>query len=271
MKRIIILTGSETRHSYFKLKLSNDSRFTVLATLCEGLEESLSARTNAKKEPSELEKRHVAARERTEREFFGKAIEELPDRSNSVCIKKGAINTPGIVEFIKDKNPDLLVCYGSSLIKSDLLEMYQGRFLNVHLGLSPHYRGSGTNIWPLITGEPHMVGATFMHIDKGIDTGQIIHQIRANFRKGDTPHTIGNRLIGEMTEIYAELIARFDTLSEEIQPAAVGKLYLRKDFDADACAALYRAFEEGLVEKALKELPTDLPYIVQNKALERNR
>ena len=108
--------------------------------------------------------------------------------------------------------PDLLVCYGSSLIKSDLLRKFEGRFLNVHLGLSPYYRGSGTNVWPLINIEPDMVGATFMYIDAGIDTGKIIHQIRADVYLGDSPHTIGNRLIRKMTSTYAEIVCNFNDL-----------------------------------------------------------
>ena len=40
-KKIIILTGNETRHKYFKQYLANDDRFTVLKTYCEGLEKSL--------------------------------------------------------------------------------------------------------------------------------------------------------------------------------------------------------------------------------------
>ena len=54
--------------------------------------------------------------------------------------------------------------------------MFSRKFLNVHLGLSPYYRGSGTNVWPLINTEPDMVGATLC-IDAGIDNGEIIHQI----------------------------------------------------------------------------------------------
>ena len=88
----------------------------------------------------------------------------LIDSSNAVKIRKGEINDEQVVRQIKDLNPDLLVCYGSSLITSDLLEIYNKRFLNVHLGLSPSYRGSGTNAWLLINNEPHMVGATFMYM-----------------------------------------------------------------------------------------------------------
>ena len=83
-------------------------------------------------------------------------------------IKKGEINNENIIQEIIKINPDLLVCYGSSLIKDKLIAVFENRFLNVHLGLSPYYRGSGTNTWALINNEPHMVGATFMYLNKGI-------------------------------------------------------------------------------------------------------
>ena len=127
---------------------------------------------------------------KAKRTFLDESINYLPDNSNPRVIKKGSINDNEVVSEIVNSNADLLVCYGSSIIKSDLLDIFRGKFLNVHLGLSPYYRGSGTNIWPLINGEPEMVGATFMHIDKGIDTGEVIHQIQADFFVGDSPHTL---------------------------------------------------------------------------------
>ena len=41
MKQVVILTGSELRHSYFRLRLSNDERFKVVGSFCEGDEEGL--------------------------------------------------------------------------------------------------------------------------------------------------------------------------------------------------------------------------------------
>ena len=61
--------------------------------------------------------------------------------------------------------------------------------------MSPYYRGSGTNFWPFVNNELQFIGATFMHIDEGVDTGEIIHQIRANIFHDDNIHQIGNRLI----------------------------------------------------------------------------
>jgi len=70
MKRVIILTGGELRHSYFRIRLSNDNRFEVVSSFCEGVEKSLESRTFADTNSSELQRRHVLARKQSEHDFF---------------------------------------------------------------------------------------------------------------------------------------------------------------------------------------------------------
>ena len=111
-----------------------------------------------------------------------------------------------------------------------------------------------------------MVGATFMYIDAGIDTGEIIHQIRADIFLDDSPHTIGNRLIRKMTSTYTDIISKFSCLEREKQPVNKGKLYLHKDFTSNACKKLYRNLEMGMIENYLNS-SKQLPYIVINKGL----
>jgi len=264
--RVVILTGSETRHVYFRKKMASDTRIKVLKSYCESDEKSLANRNNQNDHTSQLEIQHVEARTQSEIDFFSDYIESCEDKSNPKLISKGAINDEAIVNEIIAIEPDILVCYGSSLIKSDLLTKFDGKFLNVHLGLSPYYRGSGTNVWPLINLEPDMVGATFMYIDAGIDTGKIIHQIRADVYLGDSPHTIGNRLIRKMTSTYAEIVCNFRYLESEEQPASEGKLYYQRDFTAESCEKLYLNFSQSMIQNYLNSTK-QLPYIVKNKGL----
>lgn len=265
-KKIVILTGNEIRHEFFRKSLSNNPLIDVITTYCEGDEKSLQNRTDQNKNSSQLERLHVSARTQTEKDFFSTFIENAGDQSNPRFISKGDINSSSVVEEIVNSRADLIVCYGSSLIKSELLEIYKGRFLNVHLGLSPYYRGSGTNVWPLINGEPDMVGATFMYIDSGIDTGEIIHQIRADIYLGDSPHSIGNRLIRKMTDVYAELVVEFEQLIPVEQPVDRGVLYFQKDFDQAACRRLYDNFSAEMIERYINS-PPPLRYIAQNPGI----
>ena len=265
---VVILTRNEPSHKYFRLFISNFSEINVIASFCETNEKSLENRLKANPNSSNLENLHVYARKQSEIDFFGESINYLPEKSNPKFINKGGINNKEIVEEIINIDADLLVCYGSSLIRSELIKVYKGKFLNVHLGLSPYYRGSGTNIWPLINDEPDRVGATFMHIDEGIDTGTIIHQIKADFFLGDNPHTLGNRLIKKMTKVYAELIQKFSNLENMKQINVKGLLYKQKDFNEEACRKLYDQFNKGLVEKFLNK-EYSKTFIIQNPGLSK--
>lgn len=266
--KIVILTGNEIRHQFFRKKVAKCKSINVLASFCEGTEKSLENSVLSKKNYSSIELLHVKARTQSENDFFKIPIEEMKDFSNPKFIPKGDINEDEIVDEILELKPDLLVCYGSSIIRSKLLNKMRGKFINVHLGLSPYYRGSGTNVWPLINNEPEFVGATFMYINEGIDTGKIIHQIRADIMLGDSPHSIGNRLISKMTDEYIKIIQNFDNLSDELQISTKGKLYLQKHFDEKACLKLYDNFKKGLVEKFLrKEKNKNQINIIKNKAL----
>ena len=268
-KKVIILTGDEIRHEYFRKTVAMYPGIKVLASYCEGVEHSLENRIYHNTNSSTIERLHVHARTQAEKDFFGDAISVISDRSHPMKIEKGDINSESIVEKIESSKADLLICYGSSLIKSSLLSTFNGRFLNVHLGLSPYYRGSGTNVWPLINKEPHMVGATFMHIDEGIDTGEIIHQIRADVVLGDSPHSIGNRLIKTMTDRYSQIICSLDNLAKEEQPRSEGALYLRKDFNKEACERLYSNFYDGMIPEYLNSKDfSQFPYIVTNSGIE---
>ena len=64
------LTGNELRHRYFRIRLSNDSRFNVLASFCEDVEKSLANRVNSNPKAHQIEKLHVKARAQSEIDFF---------------------------------------------------------------------------------------------------------------------------------------------------------------------------------------------------------
>ena len=243
MKRAIVLTGSELRHRYFRMRLAAEDGIAVVRTYCEGQEKSHAALVEKDEGDKSLRRLHLAARDQSECDFFADYVAAVPDRSNPAFVAKGAINEEAVVAEIEAARPDLLVAYGCSLVKSRLLETFAGRFLNVHLGLSPYYRGSGTNFWPLVNGEPEYVGATFMHIDPGIDTGAIIHQIRARYILGDSPATIGNRLIADMIAPYAAIVRGLDRLAPMEQPAAPDdeRVYRANDFSEESVARGLRA------------------------------
>lgn len=252
-ERIVILTRDALRHDYVRLAFGLDDELEVLRTYCETSGGDLLEEARSRGEAVRVD--HLQRRARSERDFFGHVVNLVPDRSNPVEIPAGSINDERYYDEITDLDPDLLVAYGCSIIEDPLLGAYEGRFLNLHLGLSPYYRGKGTNFWPLVNGEPEYVGGTFMHIDAGVDTGEIIHQLRARVHPDDGPHDIGNRLLADAGQVYPVLARRFEDLHHVDQPPGAEERYYYEhaDYSQAATEQLYDNFDAGMVDTYLAE------------------
>ena len=251
--KILIITGSGLRHTFFRKAIALDPSITVLKAYCEETTKNLQSTINYNNQDSDIQVTHLAQREQSEKDFFLPFISLTPNLSSSMYIPFGEVNKQNIYNEMIQLNPDLIVAYGCSLIKKRLIKAFEGKFLNVHLGLSPYYRGTATNFWPLVNNEPEYVGATFMYIDEGIDTGEIIHQIRPTIIPGDTPHQIGNRLISEMVLCYIKIINNIKKLKRFPYPNGniKSKLYFRKQFSPESVHQLYNNFKHGMIDDYL--------------------
>ena len=247
MKNIIIITSNEIRHNYFKVIFSQNENINILRTYVETsetfvLKEKLIDEALINNEVAQ----HFDARHNTEYDFFSDVIEFCDDKSNSKYIEKGSINNSSIIDEIIELAPDLIITYGCSIIKPLLISNFDKKIINVHLGLSPYYFGSGTNFHCLVNNEFQFEGYTFMYMDEGIDTGDIIHQSRARILPFDNPHQIGNRLIKKMVRDFVSLVLNFDLIEKKDPILNVkGKTYKSKDANEKLTLKLYRNFALG--------------------------
>ena len=264
MKNIVILTGNELRHKYFKIMLANDKNIKVLRSYCE-YEKKIPIKAGT---VSKIQTTHLLERENAEKDFFSDIVLTLKDKSSSTLILKGMINDKKCVQQIKKLNPDLIITYGCSIIKPNLIDIFPGKIINVHLGLSPYYFGSGTNFHPLVENKPQLVGYTFMYIDYGIDTGEIIHQRRATIHFFDNPHQIGTRLIKDMTFDMIKLINNFEKIKKiNKKIKTIGKTYKMRDVTDNHYQKLYENFENDICSKYLtkkKMIDKKYPILEQN-------
>lgn len=251
-KSIIILTGDSLRHDYMRKSFGLAEGIEVLRTYRETARDTLLQ--DARDEGEEIRITHLERRSVSEHDFFASFVEQAPDESNPIDIPKGEINDREHYEEIVELDPDLLVTYGSSIIGDPLLSEYEDRFLNCHLGLSPYYRGTGTNFWPLVNGEPEYVGATFHYLVEEIDAGEIIHQLRARVYPNDGPHDIGYRLVTDACRLYPEIVRQFDSLHSVEQPSEPDEshYYRSSDYNSAATQQLYDNFADGMIDEYLE-------------------
>lgn len=237
---MVVVTGTSQRHDYVAatLRQSLDVRAIVQEQVY--VYDELN-----RTDPVVAE--HFALRDAAESAFFG-GEKQRPLGIPALRVPKGDANEPGTVEWITSFDPDYLVLYGSSVIKAALLGRFPDRVVNMHLGLSPYYRGSGTNFWPLVLGEPECVGATIHLASPIIDGGGILAQVRPSAAPGDGCHGLGCRTIVAGADSLAVAIA--DLAAGRRRPLAQrgpGRLFRRRDFNSMAVRVMRRNLQEGMV------------------------
>jgi|TARA_B110001452_G_C15173129_1_gene407667 methionyl-tRNA formyltransferase len=76
------------------------------------------------------------------------------------------------------------IVFGSSIIKDKLYNYLKKKgAINIHMGISPYYRGTDCNFWAIIDKRPQDVGGTIMQLSKKIDAGKILFTSKVSYKK----------------------------------------------------------------------------------------
>ena len=124
---------------------------------------------------------------RSERNIFGD-ISFLPNNVRTLSIKSGDLNKLDRNQLSDALQSDVYVVFGASYIKGWLIDfLVEHRAINIHMGLSPYYRGSSCNFWALYDNNPSYVGATIHLLSKGLDCGDMLFHCVPKLHSEDTP------------------------------------------------------------------------------------
>lgn len=245
--RLALLTSNHIRHLFFAKALLNQHDLVLVVAEEKDNEWQMQGETE---EDTCLLRDHFQQLEMEQKAYFDALIAFPKEISEVIHVKRSGINTLEIANKIRKHKIEGIAVFGSGIIKPLIFECCPERVINAHQGLSPYYRGSGTNFWPFVNGELQYVGVTIHYIDAGIDTGGIICHGRPNIAREDSMNRIGCKAV----EVSAHLICQvFSMLGEGqslagIQQWEKGKLYQRKDFNAQAVRKARENIQNGLVE-----------------------
>jgi len=89
-----------------------------------------------------------------------------------------SVNSDENLSVLRILAPKIIVVNGTRIISKRILEGIGARFINMHAGITPKYRGVHGAYWALANGDAENAGVTIHLVDAGIDTGGILHQAR---------------------------------------------------------------------------------------------
>ncbi|SMF67541.1 Methionyl-tRNA formyltransferase [Paenibacillus uliginis N3/975] len=198
---------------------------------------------------------HVIA---AEREVFGD-LKFTSDNVTQLSLKSGDINMIDLETLSPALNSDYYIVFGASYIKGGLCDFLvkQGA-INIHMGVSPYYRGNSCNFWALYDGNPELVGATIHLLSKGLDSGDILYHA---FPK---PESIDPFVLGMKAVKSAH-----DSLIENIQSGIIKELVPSKqNKESEIRYTRNKDFHDEVAKDYLENLPA--PVDLKNKLEQRD-
>ena len=158
-------------------------------------------------------------------------------QKNQIALFTGNPRNGKAKDFYSSKPIDVLVSVNYLfLIEEDLIAHPSILAFNLHGSLLPKYRGRTPHVWAIINNE-NQTGITAHLIDKGCDTGDIIHQVTIDIDQKDT----GAMILNKYSQKYIPLIDQvlFDIKNQ--------KLITRKQNDSEATYFGKRSPEDGAI------------------------
>lgn len=122
------------------------------------------------------------------------------------------VKDSAIVEYLRPMGIDLIVLAGYlSIVSKPLLDVYEGRIINIHPSLIPRHCGKGmyglhVHESVLASGDK-VSGCTVHFVDSGTDTGKIIRQVTVPVEEGDTPETLQARVLVQEHQLLPQVVA----------------------------------------------------------------
>lgn len=123
----------------------------------------------------------------------------------SDIFKVNSVNDNTCIDMLKRLNPDIVIVNGTRIISKEVLNCTKARFINMHAGITPKYRGAHGAYWALYNNDVENAGVTVHFVDEGIDTGSILYQTSIPITDKDnfTTYPIIQTCVGVQDEIRA--------------------------------------------------------------------
>ncbi len=130
--------------------------------------------TQANTRADETLQRYSARVSEAEAKLFG-GPRFLPSNVHVHVVEGGGLRSLDRHALAPALESDVYVVFGSSFITGELADyLVSRRAINLHMGVSPYYRGSACNFWALHDDRPDLVGGTIHLLSHGLDSGPIL-------------------------------------------------------------------------------------------------
>jgi methionyl-tRNA formyltransferase len=261
--KVTIFTGDNKRHLGLVNSLTQVAE--QVHAVIEVSKSSTAAETDLLKATSPIA-RYMNFVRNAENSYFADSTKTTKGVATTEC-NSSDLNLLSQSDLAAALDADFFLVFGSSFIRGWLCDFLVSKSaVNLHMGLSPFYRGSACNFWAIHDKNPNYVGATLHLLSKNLDSGPILFHSTPEYQNEDAFHFT----MKAVAKAHKDLVANFRTISKnliqpEFQDPSMEIRYSRvADFtDEVAHDFLESDFGSGAIKKMLLE--TEKPQLLHSR------
>lgn len=253
--KLLLFSGSHPRHLFVNCEVLRHFD-EALVIVMEREELMPSPPGDVSPSDAALFLKHFTNRLMVETQTYGELRpEEIFGNVKTVFIRPEQLNTAQIAKEVSDFSADFCFIFGVDLILEPVINVLPVNKINLHLGLSPWYKGAATLFWPFYHLQPQFCGVTFHLITKEPDAGEIIHQSVPCLEKGDKIHDVGAKCVVKAKDDLSKIIYHYKLHGgfRGKSQMTSGRNWLSSDFHASHLRVIYELFDDNIVDQYLSD------------------
>jgi len=110
------------------------------------------------------------------------------------------------LSILNSLEPELIIVFGTSILKPEVLSIAKRYTLNIHGGIVPKYRNVHSDFWAISKNDFKNIGTSIIHLDPGVDTGDIAIQEFLEIDSNDTIFSIKKKNIELSLKLITQAI-----------------------------------------------------------------
>ena len=164
------------------------------------------------------------------------------------------------ISFLKKNKIEFIISYGYKyLITKDIIDLFKGKIINLHISFLPFNRGYYPNLWSHLEGSPS--GVTIHLINEQIDGGEILLQKKVEIDPKKHSFRSSYLILRKEIEILLKSNWKFLKLGEIPGKISINKGSYKNKKDGDEILQL---FDEGWDTKITKAIKIIKNYELKN-------
>ena len=225
--RVVFLTSESVHHSYYINRIAEEHEvvrifYQLRGTLTRPVVGTPEENEKAKSiRMADFQKADEYQIEKYGQEGVSCKVDEtkFPVQRINLC------NDESTVKAVDDLAPDVVLVYGTEVLKQPIIDTARKGIFNIHRGILPQYRGCDSDLWAMLNGEFNMIGVTTHHLVAALDAGDITFQERVKLDRDDDTWTMLYKTNVLGTEMILETLRRLEKDNLKATPQGKGKCY----------------------------------------------